>query len=83
VKDIWTTVRAPLTSSGVAGAITFGLSLLYGQSHLTRLILGGILLSTTYVTMLFFIFGQKTYYVDLLRQFVKRPAVEEEIVAAA
>jgi PST family polysaccharide transporter len=83
LKDVWNTIRAPLVSSSIAGAITFGMGLFYGQSHVARLIFGGVILSTTYLCMLLFVFGQKSYYLDLLRQVVRRAAVEEEIVAAA
>jgi PST family polysaccharide transporter len=83
LKDIWRTVRSPLVSSSIAGAITFGTGLFYGQSHLTRLIVGGIILSSTYLVMLLLVFGQKAYYLDLLRHFLKRPAVDQEIAAAA
>jgi PST family polysaccharide transporter len=83
LKDIWRTVRAPLASSSIAGAITFGVGQFHGQSHLMRLILGGIILSGTYVGLLLFGFGQKSYYLDLLQRFVKRSAAQDEIVAAA
>jgi O-antigen/teichoic acid export membrane protein len=83
LRDILNTVSRPLISSGIAGAVAFGVGSLYGQSHLTRIILGGVVLISTYLGMLLFVFGQKRYYVDLLRKFVRRSPTADEVLVSA
>jgi O-antigen/teichoic acid export membrane protein len=83
LRDILLTVGRPLGSSAVAGAVAFGVCSLYGHSHLSRLILGGVALSGTYAGMLLFVMGQKSFYVDLLQKFLRRSPVEEEVLVSA
>lgn len=83
LMDILIAVSRPLASSGIAGAVAFGVGSLYGQSHLTRLILGGAVLIGTYLGMLLFVLQQKSYYMDLLRKFTRRSPVEEEALVSA
>jgi PST family polysaccharide transporter len=83
LKDILLTVSRPLVSSGIAGAAAFGVGLLYGQTHLVRLIIGGVVLTATYLGMLLVVFGQKAYYLDLLRAFTRRSTATAEVAVTA
>ena len=83
VRDILITASRPLASSAVAGAVAFGACFLFGQSHLARLILGAIVLLGTYLGMLFYVMGQKSFYLDLLKSFTKRSPVEERVLVSA
>jgi len=80
-KDILIAVSRPLISSGVAAGVAFGVCSLYGQSHWARLILGGVVLTGTYLGMLLYIMGQKAFYVDLLGKLIRREPVEENALA--
>ena len=68
-RDVLLAARWPLTSSIVAAGLAFGVRVFYGESlsTLPRLILEGIAMLTVYVGMLFFVTGQKSFYLDLLR----------------
>ena len=85
LRDIWSVLSQPLASSIVAGGLAFGASLLYGQllSPLPRLILEGAILLVTYLGVLLFVAGQKSFYLDLLRG-LKGPssAREKSLVSA-
>jgi O-antigen/teichoic acid export membrane protein len=83
LRDILIAVSRPLASSGVAGAVAFGVCSLYGQSHLAKLILGGVVLIGTYLGILLYIMGQKSFYVDLLRKLTRRSHVEEDAFVSA
>ena len=83
VRDILITASRPLASSAVAGATAFGVCFIFGHSHLARLILGGIVLLGTYLGMLFYVMGQKAFYLDLLKSFTKRSPVEEKVLVSA
>jgi len=83
LRDILITVSRPLTSSAVAAAVALGVCSVYGHSHLSRLLLGCIALSVTYLGMLFFVMGQKSFYLDLLQKLIRRSPIEEEVLVSA
>jgi len=83
LKDILIAVSRPLASSVVAAGVAFAVCSLYGQTHWARLILGGVVLLSTYLGMLLYVMGQKTFYVDFLRSLTRRSPVEENAVVSA
>jgi len=84
VRDVLLTVSRPLLSGIVAAGFVLGLQVSYGQflSPLPRLVLGVALVIAAYLGMLFYVMGQKLFYLDLLRGFRKPPSVEELVVSA-
>jgi PST family polysaccharide transporter len=81
LKDILVTASRPLASSAVAAAVAFGACSLHVQSHWATLIMGGSVLLTTYLGMLLYVMGQKSFYLDLLGKLVRRSPVEENAFA--
>jgi PST family polysaccharide transporter len=84
LRDMGIAVSRPLLSGIVAAALAFGAQSFYGQSlsPLPRLILGGTILSVAYLGMLLYVMGQKVFYLDLVRGFRKREAVNEKVLAS-
>ena len=84
-RDIMLTVSRPLASSIVAGGLAFGVRLVYGQflSPLPRLVLETIVLLVTYLGMLLFVAGQKSFYLDLLRGLKRSPSAKEKSLVSA
>ena len=68
----------------MAAALALGLQFSYGPflSPLPRLLLGVALLLAAYLGMLLYVMGQKLFYVDLVRGFIKPPSVEEPLVVS-
>ncbi len=85
VRDILLTVNRPLFSGVVAAAIALGLQFFYGRffSPLPRLILGVAIVLAAYLGMLLYVMGQKLFYLDLVRGFIRSPSVEEPLVVSA
>jgi PST family polysaccharide transporter len=79
LRDIFGAVSRPLLSSVVAATLAFGLQFFYGSllTPLPRLVLGSVILLGTYVCMLLYVMGQKTFYLNLVRGLGSRPVVEE------
>jgi len=75
VRDVLLAVSRPLASGIVAVGLAFGVRLAYGQflSPLPRLILEITVLLVTFLAQLFFITGQRSLYMDVLRG-LKGPA---------
>ena len=69
VGDIVQTFSRPLISSVVAAAFAFGISALYGATlpALPRLILESFAFGTTYLGVLLFVAGQKSFYLDIFQ----------------
>lgn len=84
-RDILLTVSRPLLSGLVAAAPALGVYWLSLPllSTLPRLLLEGGILFVVYIAMLFYAMGQKTFYLDVLRGFRKRSAVEEKALVSA
>jgi PST family polysaccharide transporter len=74
-REVLRTVRRPCLSGFAAGAIAFGadLSLGVALSPFPRLLLGGFVLTVSYLLVLLYGMGQKEIYLDLLRELRKRP----------
>jgi hypothetical protein len=84
-RDILQVVSRPLLSGIFAGAFALGARLLCYQSvaPLARLIVEGGVLLMTFVGILLFVAGQKSFYFDLLRE-LKGPApLQEKGLASA
>ena len=69
LRDIGRVLRGPLLSGLVAGMAAFALQSFYGQllSPLIRLLLGGTIFLSVYVSVLLFIMGQRLFYLDLVK----------------
>lgn len=69
VWDILLVPSRPLASSIVAAGLALGVHFFYGPelSPLPRLLLEGTVYAITYVGVLLFVAGQKSFYLDLLR----------------
>jgi len=84
-RDITLAVGRPLLSGILAAGVSLAAQVYYGPllAPLPRLILGGTILLGVYVGMLFYVMGQKTIYLDLLRNLRRRPTVEEKALVSA
>jgi PST family polysaccharide transporter len=84
-RDILRAVSQPLASGVLAGALAFGVVLICGQyfSPLPRLLLACSVIYVTFFGMLLFAAGQKSLYLDLLREFRKTSSVADEIAVSA
>ncbi|MFY9728325.1 MAG: lipopolysaccharide biosynthesis protein [Bryobacteraceae bacterium] len=85
--SFWDIVRVtsrPVASSTVAAGLAFGVHALCGQTlaPLPRLLLENAFLVITYVVLLLFVAGQKSFYVDLFRALTGRPSTEEKSMAS-
>jgi O-antigen/teichoic acid export membrane protein len=81
LRDILGAASRPLLS-GLAGAATaLGLQFAYQNwlSALPRLVLGNAVLFGVYLAMLLYVFGQKAFYLDLLRGMKDGSPVEKKI----
>ena len=70
LRDILCTAVRPLLSGMMGAAIALGLQFSgegRGSSALPRLVLGNAFLFSVYLAMLLYVFGQKAFYLDLLR----------------
>jgi O-antigen/teichoic acid export membrane protein len=85
LRDILLVASRPLVSGVIAAVLAFGVQFLWGQSWLPlpRLLLGAIVLLSTYVGVLFFVMRQKTVYMDLFRGLRRRSPVEEKSLVPA
>jgi PST family polysaccharide transporter len=85
MSDILRTLSRPFLSGFVAAGVAMGLQFLYGPllSPLPRLVFGVAVMLTVYVGMLLYVMGQKFFYLDLMRTFVRRSVVEEETFVSA
>lgn len=84
-KDILLAVSRPLASGILAGGLTFGARIAYGQffSPLPRLVLESSVLFITFVGILLFVAGQKALYLDLLRGLRGPSSVKEKSLVSA
>jgi PST family polysaccharide transporter len=81
-RDIIQTASRPLISGIVAAAVTFAVQRFYEPllSPLPTLVVGVTLLMSIYTVMLLYVMGQGRFYLDLVRTFTSRSAVEETAV---
>jgi O-antigen/teichoic acid export membrane protein len=84
VRDILLTLSRPLLSGIAAAGLVVGLQLSYGSflSPLPRLALGVALVVSGYLGMLFYVMGQKQFYLDILKGFRRPPSVEEPLAVS-
>jgi O-antigen/teichoic acid export membrane protein len=73
--DIWKAIRAPVLSSIVAAAFGLAAQLWITPKFapLFRLVLNSGAMIAAYLGTLFYVVGQKVFYMDLLREVLKRP----------
>jgi PST family polysaccharide transporter len=83
--DILLTVSRPMASSILAGGLALGVRFAYGHSipPFQRLVLESVVLLVTYSGVLLFVAGQKSFYLDLLREFKRPPSIEARSLASA
>lgn len=83
-RDIFDAVKPPFVSAGVATVLSLSLGRLSGQLSppLVRLIVEGSVVLVSYLAILLFVTGQKAFYVDLIRDLMKRPGVKPLAVKA-
>jgi O-antigen/teichoic acid export membrane protein len=84
LRDIGTVASRPIVSGIVAAIIALGIQTLFGQSlsPLVRLLIGGCILFSAYFGMLFYVMGQKSVYLDLVRGMAKRSSLETKALAS-
>jgi O-antigen/teichoic acid export membrane protein len=85
-RDVLLTVSRPLVSIIPAGALAFGVSLLFSRQGLApfpRLILESVVLFIVYFGVLLFIVGQKSFYLDILRGLKEPSSVKKEDLVSA
>ena len=85
VASLLTVVGRPLLSGLVAALVTLGLRWFYAPllPVFPRLALSVGLLFALYLLILFYVMGQKAFYLELLRGFRTPSIVEEEVLASA
>ena len=78
-RDILVTVSRPLASGIFAAGLAYGLRLICGQllPVLPRLVLESSVLLVTFLGLLLFVAGQKSFYLDLLKGLKGSSPVEE------
>jgi PST family polysaccharide transporter len=76
-RDVWLAVSKPFLAGVVAGTAALALQLCLGQSlpPFVRFVVGGSALFGTYLWVLLWVMGQKSFYSDLLLALRKRPVV--------
>jgi PST family polysaccharide transporter len=77
LKDVSIAVSRPLLSSATGAAAALAVCSICGRSHWVRLGAGGFALAATYLVMMLYVMGQKTFYVDLLQKMFRRAPSEE------
>lgn len=80
LRDILVTAMRPLASCIAGGTIAFVVRLAYGSElqPLPRLIVENVVLFTVYLWILLFIIGQKSLYLDIIRNLRTRATVPVE-----
>jgi PST family polysaccharide transporter len=78
-RDLVPVVGRPVLSALVSGVLAYMAQLLYSPllSSLSRLALGCGILISSYLGMLFYVMGQKAFYLDLLRGLWQRAPVRD------
>jgi O-antigen/teichoic acid export membrane protein len=83
--DVMVAVSRPLAASLVAGGVALGVRAVYGYSlpPWPRLTLESAVLFVVFCGLLLFATGQKTFYLNLVRDVMKRPSLKEESLVSA
>jgi O-antigen/teichoic acid export membrane protein len=81
--DIWRTATRPLIASIVSAGVAWGVRLLYVQSlsPVPRLFLECAVLLITFIGMLMFGTGEKSFYLELLRALRQSPSKEKSLAS--
>lgn len=84
-RDILGSAARPLVSGLVAAAVVFAAQMAYGSTliPILRLLLGGVLLLAVYGGMLLYVMGQKSVYLELLRNMRNPRPAEQNALASA
>lgn len=84
LKDVLGTLTPPLASSIAAGVLALGFRLTYGQflSPWPRLVLESGVVFLVYAGLLLFVAGQKSFYLDLLKQMRSSSPIPEETLVS-
>jgi O-antigen/teichoic acid export membrane protein len=79
-RDVWRAVRPPLLSGTGAAAAALGMQGLISDAFtpLVRLVVEAGAMAAAYLGILFFIMKQKVFYLDLIRQALRRPQAGRE-----
>lgn len=79
-RDVLFTASRPFASGLVAGALAFAARAEYGHllSPFPRLVVESTVLLATFAAILFFVAGQKTFYLDLIRGLKQSKSAKEE-----
>ena len=85
LRDILVTVSRPLFSGLVGAGVAFGVHQLCVplMPPLPRVVIAGIVLLSLYVGMLFYVMGQRAFYLNLLKEFRKRAPAGEGVLVPA
>jgi PST family polysaccharide transporter len=80
IRDVLLVASWPMISSIVAAGIAFAVQALCGQnmSSLARLLMEGIIMVVVYISMLLFVAGQKSFYLEILRGLKGTTSAEEK-----
>lgn len=81
MRDLLQALAKPLVSGVVAAIPAFGVRLLCGSAMppVARLSLALVVLCSVYLGMLFYVFGQKQMYMDIVRSLIKPPPPDEVV----
>jgi O-antigen/teichoic acid export membrane protein len=82
-RNILMAAAPPFVSSAVAGTLALIVSVWCGPSHLERLIVGCTVLCVTYLGLLLFGMGQKSFYLDVIRRFARPSSLDESVLLSA
>lgn len=79
-RDVFLVVQRPFVSAIVAALFAYGAQVAYGKllSPLPRLVLGSVVLFSTYAVILIYVMGQKAFYFDLIRGLKKPPELQQQ-----
>jgi O-antigen/teichoic acid export membrane protein len=82
VISLWDLLRAasrPFLAGMGAASLSYGMQLVFGQglSPISRLVLGGAVLVSSYVGILMYVMGQKALYLDILQRLRNRSSPGE------
>jgi hypothetical protein len=82
--DVLHTVGQPLISSIVGALFAFGVHIAVRNvlSPLPMLVLESTVLLLVFLGILFYVMGQKTFYMNLLQGFKRRTPIESEVLAS-
>jgi O-antigen/teichoic acid export membrane protein len=78
-REALDTLSRPLIAGVAAAMLPLALQIFYGGylSALPRLVVGIVLFMSVYVGMLLYVMGQSEFYIELVRELIRRPSAEE------